>query len=96
MTRGGEQVEVPVAPRMEISDGWALRTAALEDAGIAQLPAFVVGEDLRQGRLVAVLADWSAGVVPLHAVCPDNRLVAERLRAFVGFLARRAWGTPGL
>jgi DNA-binding transcriptional LysR family regulator len=96
MARGEERVEVPVAPRMELSDGWALRTAALEGAGIAQLLAFVVGEDVRQGRLVAVLGDWSPGVVPLHAVYPDNRLVASRVRAFVAFLAKKARGTPDL
>ena len=96
MTRGEDRVEVPIAPRMELSEGWALRAAALEGAGICQLPAFLVGDDLRAGRLVAILTDWSAGQVPLHAVYPDNRLIAQRVKAFVSFLAKKARAEPDL
>lgn len=96
MTREAEVIEVPVAPRLELNDGWALRLAALEGAGVAQLPGFVVGEDLRTGRLREVLHDWSPGRVPLHAVYPDNRLIAQRVRAFVAFLAGKARQHPEL
>lgn len=96
MARAGEQVEVPIAPRLELNDGWALRLAALEGAGICQLPAFVVGEDIRAGRLEPLLTGWSAGAVPLHAVYPDNRLIAQRVKAFVAFLARKARGEADL
>jgi DNA-binding transcriptional LysR family regulator len=96
MTSGAERVEVPVVPRLELNEGWALRTAALEGVGICQLPAFVIGDVLRSGALVPVLPDWDAGRVPLHAVYPDNRLIAARVRAFVAFIARRAKGEPDL
>ncbi len=90
MTRGEERVQVPILPKLELNEGWALRTAALEGAGICQLPAFVIGDALRAGNLARVLEDWEAGQVPLHAVYPDNRLIAERVRAFVNFIARKA------
>ncbi|MEI4470005.1 LysR family transcriptional regulator [Frigidibacter sp. MR17.24] len=96
MTRGDEVVEVPIAPRLALPDGTGLMRAALMGGGICQLPAFVVGDEIRAGRLVEVLADWSAGAVPLHAVYPDNRLIAARVRAFVGFLARKAAAEPDL
>ena len=96
MSRGDTRVLMPVAPRLELNDGWALRLAALEGAGICQLPGFIVGEDIRQGRLVPVLGDWQAGQVPLHAVYPDNRLIAQRVKAFVAFLARKARAEPDL
>lgn len=88
--RGAERVDVPVSPRLELSDGWALRAAALEGAGVVQLPAFIIGHDLREGRLLPVLTDWQGRPVPLHAVYPDNRLIAARVRTFVGFLAGKA------
>lgn len=94
MTRGETRVQVPILPRLELNEGWALRTAALEGAGICQLPAFVIGDALRSGQLVRVLEDWEAGQVPLHAVYPDNRLIAERVRAFVTFMARKARDEP--
>ncbi len=96
LARGTERAEVPVLPRLELNDGWALRIAALEGAGICQLPTFIVGDMLRAGSLVPVLPDWDAGSVPLHAVYPDNRLIAERVRAFVTFVARKAKDEPDL
>ncbi|MEZ5796374.1 MAG: LysR family transcriptional regulator [Paracoccaceae bacterium] len=88
--RGQERVDVPVSPRLELSDGWALRSAALEGAGVVQLPAFIIGHDLREGRLQPVLTEWQGRPVPLHAVYPDNRLIAARVRTFVAFLAAKA------
>ena len=88
--RGEERVQVPISPRLELSDGWALRGAALEGLGVVQLPAFIIGHDLREGRLLPVLTDWQGRPVPLHAVYPDNRLIAARVRTFVGFLAGKA------
>ncbi len=96
MTRGAERVEVPILPRLELNEGWALRTAALEGAGICQLPAFAIGDALRSGALVRVLPEWNPGHVPLHAVYPDNRLIAERVRAFVAFIARKSKAEPDL
>lgn len=96
MTRGAERVEVPVVPRLELNEGWALRAAALEGAGICQLPAFIIGDVIRSGALVPVLPEWSPGHVPLHAVYPDNRLIAERVRAFVTFIARKSKNEPDL
>lgn len=88
--RGEERIDVPVSPRLELSDGWALRAAALEGAGVVQLPAFIIGHDLREGRLVPILQGWQGRPVPLHAVYPDNRLIAARVKTFVGFLAAKA------
>ena len=94
MVNGSRRVEVPILPKLELNEGWALRAAALEGAGICQLPAFVVGDALRSGALVRILEDWDPGEVPLHAVYPDNRLIAERVRAFVKFIAGKAKGEP--
>ncbi len=94
--RGTEEVDVPITPRFELSEGFALRTAALEGAGVVQLPTFIIGHDLREGRLVEILTDWQGRAVPLHAVYPDNRLIAARVKTFVGFLAGKARGEKDL
>ncbi len=94
--RGEERVDVPISPRLELSDGWALRAAALEGAGVVQLPAFIIGHDLREGRLVPILTGWQGRPVPLHAVYPDNRQIAGRVRTFVTFLATKARAEPDL
>jgi DNA-binding transcriptional LysR family regulator len=94
--QGDVRLDVPVAPRLELSDGWALRQAALEGAGIVQLPAFVIGHDLQEKRLVPLLPDWQGKPAPLLAVYPDNRLIATRVRAFVSFLAAKVKAEPDL
>ena len=61
-----------------------------------QRPAFVVGEGIRSGRLRAILPEWAGRPVPLHAVYPDNRLIAARVKAFVAFVATKARAEPDL
>ncbi|WP_434061441.1 LysR substrate-binding domain-containing protein [Stenotrophomonas maltophilia] len=56
--------------RHTISDGEALRSAVLDGAGIAQLPTWLVADELRSGALVAVLA------APGYTRDPDTGYVA--------------------
>jgi DNA-binding transcriptional LysR family regulator len=42
-----------------IEDMVALRLAALLGVGVCQLPTFVVERDLRSGRLIDLLPDWT-------------------------------------
>jgi DNA-binding transcriptional LysR family regulator len=49
---------------------------------------FLIGEDLRAGRLERVLTDWSLPDTDILAVFPSRRRPSARVRAMVGFLAR--------
>jgi DNA-binding transcriptional LysR family regulator len=62
-------------------------------AGIALTPTFVVEEDLRDGRLRAILPEWRAEELVLSAVYPASRGLAARVRAFVDFVRER-FGAP--
>lgn len=46
---------------------------ALAGLGLAYLPEDVVKEHLEQGRLVRVLADWSAQMSGYHLYYPSRR-----------------------
>jgi DNA-binding transcriptional LysR family regulator len=50
------------------------------------MPTFVVGEDLRAGRVVQILHDWGAGESWVWAVYPHARFLPLKMRAFVDFL----------
>ena len=84
-----QTIRVPIIPRFQVNDGLSLREAALAGAGVTLLPAFQIAPDLHAGRLVRVLADWPLGRVPIHAVYPDNRNIASKVRRFTDFLAKR-------
>jgi DNA-binding transcriptional LysR family regulator len=68
------------------NDG-ALKRAALDGLGLLRFPELFVAEELRDGRLVAVLAGYEAQTLTLSAVFPTRHGLAPKVRAFVDFLA---------
>ena len=65
------------------------RQWALAGEGIAYKSRLDVLPDLRAGRLLPLLADWTTEATPLHAVLLSQKLVAQRVRALLDFLAER-------
>jgi DNA-binding transcriptional LysR family regulator len=90
----GQMHTVRVSGRFESTLGELLRDAALAGLGIAQHSTWHVHEDLREGRLKLVLADYSIADTGIYAVMPQRRLVPLRVRAFVDFLAEQFSETP--
>ena len=82
----GKSTPRPVSGRLLANNGEIVRDAAIAGLGIAWLPTFIVGEALRDGRLVTVLDRFAAPPVAVHAVYPQHRQVSLAIRAFVEFL----------
>ena len=61
----------------------ALRDLALDGAGIAYLPDWLVSDDLESGRLRRVLPAWSSAAITAWAVYRAELRGAPRLRAFL-------------
>lgn len=87
--RGAETTEVEIAPKILANSGVALREPVLAGAGLTLTPTFIVGDDLRAGRLKRVLTDWETPAYALFALYPPNRHLAPKVRAFVDFVAER-------
>lgn len=64
----------------------SLRDAALEGLGAANLPAWLVDEDISKGKLVELLPAWRAPDQSMHAVLPPGRLTPRRTRVFIAML----------
>lgn len=88
MSRAGQTVRVALAARLEANSSLALRAAVLGGAGIARLPGFVVGEEVRRGALEAVLPDWRFPELNMYAVMPGRRYVPAKVHAFLDYLAQ--------
>ena len=71
-----------------------MRTTALAGGGVILLPTFIVGEDLRAGRLVRLLPDYPPPEQGLHALDPPGRHLSAKVRSFVDFLVARFGGEP--
>ncbi|HAP24443.1 MAG TPA: LysR family transcriptional regulator [Achromobacter sp.] len=61
-------------------------TLARAGAGLFQTYRFVVEDDLREGRLTEVLAQYGGSTRPFVLLYPHARHVSRRVRAFVDFL----------
>lgn len=82
-------VTVRIDPASSANNGDVLRQMALAGLGVALLPTFIAGDDLRQGRLVPLLAEWGDTDTGIYAVYPHSRHLSPKVRAFVDFLAAR-------
>ncbi len=80
-------VAVPVAGRLRINSGQALRVAALEGVGIIMPPAPIVADDLQAGRLVRLLPDHQAPVLAVHALTLADANTVPKIRSFIDMLA---------
>lgn len=64
-------------------------TLARHGAGLFQTYRFIVEEDLREGRLVAVLQPFGGRSRPFSLLYPHNRHVPSRVRSFIDFLVQK-------
>jgi DNA-binding transcriptional LysR family regulator len=83
------EIAVPVSGKLRANNGDALLAAAVAGQGVIYQPTFLVGDCLRDGSLVRVLADHPVPEFGVHAVLPSGRQAPAKVRAFVEFLARR-------
>jgi DNA-binding transcriptional LysR family regulator len=86
--RGGAREDVDVAGRLAINNSIALRTAVLAGRGVVLIPRFLVRSELAEGRLTALLPDWSAASQAVYAVYPDHRESSPKVRALIDFLVQ--------
>jgi DNA-binding transcriptional LysR family regulator len=85
---------IPVSGRMSANNGDVLRIMALAGLGIANLPTFIVGADVRDGALVAALDRFIPQDLAMSAVYPHSRNLSPKVRAFVDFLVERFGKRP--
>lgn len=73
---------------LQVASG-ALRAGLLAGLGIGLIPAFLVEEDLRAGRLLRILPDYRGARETLYTLCPHEGPLAAKVRVFVEFLRAR-------
>jgi DNA-binding transcriptional LysR family regulator len=86
---GGEDVSVRPSSRLRANNGDALTPALLAGRGLAVQPEFVIGCELAQGRLEAVMTDWASPPIALHLLTPGGGLRPARVNALIEFLTKR-------
>lgn len=94
LSDGDTTTTVPVASFLCSNNGDILRAAALCGIGITQLPTFLVGPDIKAGRLQTVLSGHAAPPLGIYALYAPNRYLAAKTRLLIDALVARFGSTP--
>jgi DNA-binding transcriptional LysR family regulator len=90
----GKEVSLRVQPIFGCNDGEVLRAWALEGFGIVERSEWSVSADLRAGRLVRVLSDWSLPDADIVALLNPRAVRSLRIDKFVDRLASEISAPP--
>ena len=88
------EFSVPISGNLRLNDDEALSAAVVGGLGIALLPTFIIGRELHEGRLRAVLSDYVPAERYIDAVYLPTRHLPAKVRAFIDFLLERLSPRP--
>jgi len=89
---GNKTVAVRVNGSIQSNNGQFLMSFLHAGMGIALLPDFTVGEDVRSGKLKRILENYPVEPHDLYLVYPANRHQSPKLRAFMDMAAQHLSG----
>lgn len=89
--RDGREYQVPVKGRIGTNSGDMSRLATVNGLGIDTLPTFLVCDELRSGKLIPILTDYTIPSINVYAVYLPAARRAARIKAMVDHL----WDTLG-
>jgi len=82
-----KEILVPVKARIAANNAAAVYCATLSGAGVALLPSPWVAEDIRSGRLLSLLSEYSKRLFPIYLLYPSKRLLPPRTEVFISYLS---------
>lgn len=78
----------PIVPVFRGNNSEMLRQMALGGLGILCVPSFIVGPDIRAGRLVRLMPEVEPQPTRnIYALYPQNRYLSAKVRLFIDFVA---------
>ena len=95
-TQDGRTHRFSIHPRIGTDNLYALRNAMLAGMGVGIASAWIVADDLREGRLIKLTPQWQASPLPVHLLYPYARYYPARLRAFIEIIRAAMPGMEGM
>lgn len=81
-----EEIVRRASGQIVFNNGDAIMSAVLSSGGLSMLASFMVGEHIKDGRLISLMPDYVREDVPIYAVYPSSRHLSPKVRAFVDYL----------
>lgn len=85
-TKNKRQETIQIKGQLKTNNADAIRTLLLQGAGIAALGSFLVGDDIKAGRLEQLLPDYDCGGAGMYAVYQDRHYQQAKVRLFIDFI----------
>ncbi len=78
----------------QFNSSLAQRQMVVAGGGIARMPSFAVAEDIHNGVLQQLLADYRCPALTIYALYPQRRYLSPKVKAFVEFMAQSIGDQP--
>jgi DNA-binding transcriptional LysR family regulator len=89
---------IPLTGNLHANTSESLRIAAVHGQGLICVPAFVVSDELRSGKLVPILTRFLPAALSIDAIYPHRRYLSAKVRSFIDLVARNCrdakWSNP--
>ncbi|HFQ5339339.1 TPA: LysR substrate-binding domain-containing protein [Vibrio vulnificus] len=82
----GNEYKVLPKGNFIVNNSEAIRRALLAGIGIAQMPTFIIGKELRDRKLVNLMPEYQLPQHFLYAVFPERKHMPLKVRMFIDFL----------
>ncbi|UIP29135.1 LysR family transcriptional regulator [Photobacterium sp. TLY01] len=88
LTKNNVTESVEVSCRFISNEATVLKAAAIEGAGVAMQPRYLVDEDIQAGRLAVVLKDWMPKSMFVYALYPSREYLLPAVRGLIDHLTQ--------
>jgi DNA-binding transcriptional LysR family regulator len=86
----GAPVSVRISGNLITNSGETLRLATLQGIGISLAAGFLIGDDLKTGRLIRLLPEYRPVEMSMNAVYPHRHHLSAKVRSFIDLLVRHS------
>lgn len=93
---GGDVHRFAIRPRLSTDSLYALRNAMLSGLGAGLVSAWMVKDDVAEGRLLHLAPGWRADPLPVFLVYPFASYYPARLRLFLQLMREAMPGISGM
>ena len=82
----GKDNRVDVSGNLKSNMADSLRIAALNGCGLIQQPSYMVGLDIKSGRLIPVLEKYEPEKLPIYAMYAHRKYLSTKVRTFLDYI----------
>lgn len=83
LVNGKRSALITLTKKIVVDNMSLAHSLALEGIGIAFMPSFLCESEIKTGKLIHILQEWTSEVAPMHFVYPAQKYVPPAIKAFI-------------